>query len=38
MGKLRFDDLSFEDKKTVAAQFVRRIEIDGDDVEVLWNV
>ncbi len=38
VGRLQFGELSLEDKKTVAAQFIRRIEIAGEDVEVMWNV
>ena len=37
-AKLLFADLPFEDRKAVAAQFIRRIEIDGENVEVIWNV
>lgn len=36
--KLEFASLGFEEKKTVAAQFIERIEIDGDSVEVKWAV
>ncbi len=36
--KLVFAALGFEEKKAVAAQFVERIEIDGDRVEVRWAV
>ena len=37
-AKLLFADLPFEDRKAVAAQFIRRIEMDGENVEVIWNV
>ena len=37
-AKLLFSGLPFEDRKAVAAQFIRRIEIDGENVEVIWNV
>lgn len=37
-AKLQFADLPFEDRKAVASQFIRRIEIDGENVEVIWNV
>ena len=36
--KLVFSALSFEEKKTVAAQFIRRINISGENVEIVWNV
>ena len=37
-AKLLFADLPFEDRKAVVSQFIRRIEIDGENVEVIWNV
>ena len=37
-AKLVFGSLPFADQKAIAAQFIRRIEIDGDDVEIIWNV
>lgn len=33
-----FPTLNFEDKKTVAAQFIRRIEVVEDSVEIIWNI
>ena len=36
--KLFFEKLGFEEKKTVAAQFIRRIELVNDTTEVFWNV
>lgn len=36
--RLTFSALSFEDKKTVAAQFISRINISGENVEICWNV
>lgn len=36
--KLVFSKLSFEEKKVVAAQFVRRIDIYGDHAEICWNI
>ena len=36
--KLVFGALAFEEKKMVAAQFIRRIEVVGDSVEIFWNV
>jgi len=36
--KLVFADLSFEEKKLVAAQFIRRIDLYENDVTIYWNV
>ena len=36
--KLVFSELSFEEKKTVAAQFIRRIEVAEDSAEIIWTV
>lgn len=36
--KLVFGELSFEEKKTVAAQFIRRIEVAEDSAEIIWAV
>lgn len=36
--KLVFEDLNFEGKKTVAAQFIRRIDVGESGVEICWNV
>lgn len=36
--KLVFEKLSFEQKKIVAAQFIRRIEVGDKEVEVVWKV
>ena len=36
--KLVFDELSFEEKKLIAAQFIRRIEVGDDCAEILWKV
>ncbi len=33
-----FSTLNFEEKKTVAAQFIRRIEIAEDSAEIIWNI
>ena len=35
--KLEFSSLSFEGKKTVAAQFIRRIDVSGENAEIFWN-
>lgn len=37
-GKIIFNVLSFEDKKIVAAQFIRRIDVGNDSAEVFWKV
>ena len=36
--KLVFPELSFEEKKAVAAQFIRRIDVGDDSAEICWNV
>ena len=36
--ELEFAALGFEEKKAVAAQFIERVEVDGDSVEVKWRV
>ena len=36
--KLVFSKLSYEEKKMVAAQFIRRIEVYEDHAEICWNV
>ena len=36
--KLDFPKLSFDEKKAVAAQFIRRIDIGDDSAEICWNV
>ena len=35
---LQFAPLSFEQKKMVAAQFIREIKLDGERAEVVWSV
>jgi hypothetical protein len=35
---LEFSGLSFEEKKAVAAQFIRRIEVSEDAAEIIWSV
>ncbi len=35
---LDFVSLSFEDKKTVAAEFIRRIELSGNNVNIIWKI
>ena len=36
--KLVFSDLSFEEKKIVAAQFIERIEVSENSAEIKWIV
>lgn len=36
--RLKFEPLEFEQKKLVAAQFVREIRLSGDTADVMWNV
>ena len=36
--KLVFANLSFEEKKVVAAQFIRRIEVGNNSAEIIWKV
>lgn len=36
--RLQFALLSFEQKKIVAAQFIREIKLDGDRAEVVWKI
>ena len=37
-GRLRPGALPFEEKKLVAARFIREIRLSGDTAEVIWNV
>lgn len=36
--KLIFSQLSFEEKKTVAAQFIERIEVSEQSAEIKWKI
>lgn len=36
--RLVFEELNFEEKKNVAAQFIRRIEVGDDSAEIIWKV
>ncbi len=36
--KLVFSELSFDEKKVVVAQFIRRIDVYEDHAEICWNV
>jgi len=36
--KLQFSTLGFDEKKVVAAQFIRRIDVYEDRVDICWNV
>ena len=38
ISHLRFEPLDFEQKKVVAAQFIREIRLENDSAEVVWNV
>ena len=38
MTKLRFGTLSFEEKKVVACQFIEKIKLEDERVEVIWKV
>ena len=35
---LDFPALSFAEKKVVAAQFIRRIDVSEDGAEIIWNI
>lgn len=35
---LDFDKLSFEEKKAVAARYIRRIDVSENEAEIIWNV
>lgn len=35
---LDFDTISFEDKKIIAAQFIDRVLLDEEDVEIIWKI
>lgn len=37
-NQLNFDAASFEEKKIIAAQFIDRILLDGENVEVIWRI
>lgn len=34
----RFSDMSFPEKKTMAARFIERIEVDENEVKICWSV
>lgn len=36
--RLKFEPLDFEQKKLVAAQFIKEIRLSGDTADVIWNV
>ncbi len=38
INRLRFEPLDFEQKKLVAAQFIREIRLEKDNATVIWNV
>ena len=35
--RIDFSSLSFAEKKVVAAEFIQRIELDGENVNICWN-
>ena len=37
-GKIVFRTLPLNEKKTIAKQFIRRIQLSENDVEIIWNV
>lgn len=37
-SSIDFPSLSFEEKKAVAAQFIRRVEVSENSAEIIWNV
>ena len=37
-GKIVFRTLSLDEKKTIAKQFIRRIQLSRDDVEIIWQI
>ncbi len=37
-ARLKFDQLDFEQKKLVAAQFIQEIRLSGETAQVLWRV
>ena len=38
LRRLKFDPLEFDEKKIVAATFIKEIRLSGDSAEVTWNV
>ncbi|MPM32835.1 hypothetical protein SDC9_79401 [bioreactor metagenome] len=38
LRRLAFDDLSLEERKFVALQFIDRILLKGDTAEIIWNI
>ena len=36
--RLKFEPLDFEQKKLVAAQFIKEVRLSGDTADVIWNV
>ena len=38
ISRLKFEPLDFEQKKVVAAQFIREVRLENDSAEVVWNV
>ena len=38
LRRLKFEPLDFEEKKVVAATFIKEIRLSGDQADVIWNV
>ena len=38
LRRLKFQPLEFEQKKIVAAQFIKEVRLSGETVQVIWNV
>lgn len=38
LSSIQFDTLDFEQKKTVAAQFIKAIQLGTDCADVIWNI
>jgi len=38
LKRLKFESLTFEHKKSVAAQFIKEIHLGSDSAEVIWNI
>jgi hypothetical protein len=38
LRRLKFEPLEFDEKKIVAATFIKEIRLSGDSAKVIWNV
>lgn len=36
--QINFQDLSFDDKKLVAAEFIEKIQLDGNNANIVWKI